>query len=702
MTVSPILARRPVLLAALAALPGIAIGAPASAEDQERRDYLPSDIIVSADRDTYAEQDGSSATHTPTAIIDVPQGVTVITGDQIEDQGITSLNAALAFVPGVSLESGEGHRDEVFIRGQETTADFYLDGLRDDAQYYRPLYNIDRVEVLKGANALIFGRGAGGGAVNRVAKRANPSRPFAAASASVDTFGAFDIAGDVNLAASDVLGVRINATYEEFDNHRDFYEGRFIGVSPTLTFAPGPDTRVILSYTYDNDERVTDRGVPAFNGLPLAGYDETFFGDPDYNWGSVEAHVARARIEHDFSPVLSANANLQYANYDKFYANLVPGSGTTATTVNLSGYESATKRENLIGQANLIANFATGPATHTLLVGAEFTNADTDSTRDRALFNGGTDTSVTVDLEDVIDPPAFILEPQRATSSELSTLSFYVQEQLEIGIFQLIAGIRYDEFDLSSVDLVASFAASRKDSSWSPRVGAIVKPMDDLSVYTSWSKSFLPQSGDQFTSLSETTVALDPETFENLEAGVKWSPHPDLLVTGAIFRLTRNNTQAPDPVNPGFVILAGESRVQGFELGLAGNLAENLNVSLGYANLDGEVTATTNSAAQGTVLQQVPRHHVTAWARYDFNELLGGGLGLVHRSDQFASMSNNVVLPAHTRVDAAIYAALSENISVQLNIENLLDETYYASAHGDNNIQPGVPFNASLGARVRF
>ncbi len=128
----------------------------------------------------------------------------------------------------------------------------------------------------------------------------------------------------------------------------------------------------------------------------------------------------------------------------------------------------------------------------------------------------------------------------------------------------------------------------------------------------------------------------------------------------------------------------------------------NLNVSLGYTYLDGEITSTTSSAAAGTVLQQVPRHHVTAWARYDFNEMFGAGLGLVHRSDQFASMSNNVVLPAHTRVDAALYVTVSENIALQANIENLLDETYYASAHGDNNIQPGEPLNASVGARLKF
>lgn len=678
-----------------------AFAVPAHAADDVQRDYLATEIVITADHDGYVGDDGSSATKTPTPLIDVPQTVSVITSDQIEDQGVTQLSQALRFVPGVSLETGEGHRDELFIRGQETTADFYLDGLRDDAQYYRSLYNVERIEVLKGSNALIFGRGAGGGAINRVSKTARTSGSFVNGAASVDSFGAFSVAGDVNTPITDTLALRVNSTYEEFNSHRDFYDGRFIGFTPTMTLDAGPDTRFIASYTYDDDERVVDRGVPSLNGLPLMGYDKTFFGDPDYNFSDVEVHIARMRMEHDFSAAWSLNASLQFADYDKFYANLVPSSAT-ATTVRIAGYESGTDRQNLIGQMNLVGDFDTGGIGHTLLVGAEFTTASTDSTRNQALFNNGADTSVTVPLADVISVPGFNLVPQRASTSDLSTLSFYIQDQIDFGILQLIGGVRYDEFDLESEDLIGGFAAQRKDSRWSPRLGAVLKPVDNLSLYASWSETFLPQSGDQFTVLNTNSASFDPETFVNLEAGVKWSIKPELFLTAAVFRLTRDNTQALDPNNPGFVILAGESRVKGFEVGLAGELAPNLNVSLGYAYLDGEITQTTSAAVAGTTLQQVPEHHITAWARYDLTERLGIGAGVVHQSSQFASMSNAVLLPSYTRVDAAVFFEVTDSLSLQLKVENLFDEEYYPSAHGDNNIQPAEPLSASIGARLEF
>ena len=690
------------LLVSAAVLPAPALAETETAsEPQAQRDYLPGNIVVTGEREGYVGEDGSTGTKTPTPLIDVPQAVTVITADQLEDQAVTSLNDALRFVPGVSLETGEGHRDEVFIRGQETTADFYLDGLRDDAQYYRPLYNVERVEVLKGANALIFGRGAGGGAINRVAKQASFDMPEYSLGALVDTFGAFALTGDANLPASDALALRLSGTYEEFNNHRDYYDGRFFGISPTLTAQLGPDTRFYAYYTYDDDERVVDRGVPSLDGGPLRGFDETFFGDREYNFSDVEVHIARTRLEHDFSDAWSVNASLMLADYDKFYANIVPA-GATATTTRLAGYQSGTDRQNVIGQVNLVGQFETGSLGHTLLLGAEFGSQDTDSVRDRALFNNGADTSVTVALDDTISVPSFTLAPQRASVSELGTLSFYAQEQLDIGILQLVGGVRYDRFDLESSDLISGFDGARVDERWSPRFGAILKPQDNLSIYASYAESFLPQSGDQFTVLGQQDEALDPETFENIEAGVKYAPHRDLLLTAAVFRLTRSNTTAPDPENTGLVILAGESEVEGFELGAVGEPLDGLSLSLGYAYLDGEITSTTTSAAAGTVLQQVPEHQVTAWARYDFSERLGLGAGLTHLSEQFASLSNNVVLPAYTRVDAALFFQATDALSLQVNVENLFDEEYYPSAHGDNNIQPGAPLNASFGARLRF
>jgi len=687
------------------------VSVPALAEDaaeQPQRNYLPSDIVVTGERGGYDYDDGSSATKTPTPLIDVPQGVSFITEDQLEDQSIRQLNDALRYIPGISLESGEGHRDEVFIRGQESTADFYIDGLRDDAQYYRPLYNIERVEVLKGANALIFGRGAGGGAINRVAKRADFSGNAVSGEASVDTFGAFALLGDANQVVSDTLAVRLNATYEEFDNDRDFYEGRFIGFSPTATVEFSPATTFIANYTYDDDKRVTDRGVPALGNGPLRGYDSTFFGDPGFNESRAKVHIGRARLEHRFTEGLSSNATVQYANYDKVYANILPRNLTdNGQSVRFGGYRDYTQRENVIAQANLIWEADFGGIGSTLLIGAEAGWQDTQNGRDGVSFDDGDAATLnddTVPLADRIFVPPFALNVgQRARDSQLQTLSFYIQEQLEIGEFvELVGGLRYDRFDLDTVDLVDGVDGSRVDERVSPRVGVIVKPVSDLSIYASYSESFLPQAGDQFLSLSPEDSAFEPEKFINYELGAKWAPLERVLVTAAIFRLERTNIRAVDPLDPQLTTLAGESRTEGVELGLVGEITPFWQANLGYTYLDGELLNDNDFGPAGQRLQQLPKHSISAWNRFDVTEALGFGLGVIHQSDQFASFSNDVVLPSYWRVDAAAFYTVSERLSFQLNIENLFDETYYPSAHGDNNIQPADPFSARIGVRFEL
>lgn len=678
----------------------LAAAVPAHAADETQRDYLGSEIVVTAEREGYAANDGSTATKTPTPLIDVPQAVTVITADQIEDQALRQLGDALRYVPGVSLGTGEGHRDQVLLRGQSTTADFYIDGLRDDSQYYRPLYNVERIEVLKGANALIFGRGGGGGAINRVMKTADTMDQFLGAAVNVDSFGAFALSADVNQPLTDAVAVRVNGTYEELNNHRNFYDGRFVGISPTLTAELGTRTRFTASYTYDDDDRVVDRGIPSLGGRPIAGYDEVFFGDVrGFNHSTNQAHIARARIDHGFSDAVSVNASVQYADYDKYYGNVLPGA-VTGGNVSLSGYESGNTRQNLVGQVNLVAEFNTGGVGHTLLIGAEAMDQDSTAIRGNVSFGGAS--SVSLPLGESFNIPAFTTVPQSQSASDLQTLSVYAQEQLDFGLVQLVAGIRYDRFDLATENLVNGFEGERVDEKWSPRLGVIVKPLEAISLYGSYATSFLPQSGDQFSVLNATSETLVPEKFENLEAGVKWAITPGLLATAAVFRLDRSNTQAPDPDNPGQIVLTGSTRVKGIEVGLAGEVTENLQVSLGYTLMDGEITATTNAAPAGRDLQQLPRHQVSAWARYQLTPAFGLGAGVIHQSRQFTTLTNAVILPSYARVDAALYYDMSEAVTLQLNIENLFDADYYPSSHNDNNIQPGEPLNATVSARLRF
>ncbi len=686
--------------AAMALLPAVAV-----AEDSGEREYLPGNIVVTGERQGYVEDDGSSGTKTPTPLINVPQTVGVITRDQLEDQGVSQLAGALAFVPGVSLESGEGNRDAVFIRGQESTADFYLDGLRDDAQYYRSLYNVERVEILKGANALIFGRGGGGGVINRVSKTAHLNGNSAQIDAGADTFGAFSFAADVTARIAGNAAVRLNGTYEEFNNDRDFYDGRFIGVSPTVTVELSPQTRLTAHYTYDDDRRLADRGIPSLNNAPLAGFDKTLFGDRGFNLSHTKVHIARTRIDHEFSGDLSINASFQFADYDKLYANIVPGS-TDGTDVTLSGYENLTGRQNLIGQANMVWNVETGSIRHTVLAGFEAGDQKSDDSRRIAQFDaiGGPVASITVPLARILAIPAISLTAaSRARDSQLTTLSAYIQDQVEIGEhLQLIAGLRWDSFDLDTHNQISDARLGSKDNMVSPRFGIVVKPNETLSLYASYAQSFLPQSGDQFISLSSASAALDPEEFENFEIGAKWLVKPDLFLTAALFQLDRTNTTAPDPLVPGNLVLTGSTRTKGVELNLAGSITENWQANIGYTYLDGEIRNMTSAAPAGARLEQLPQHQLGIWNRLQLTEQFGLGLGAIYQDEQFTSVSNTVKLPDYWRVDMAAYWNVSEQISVQVNVENLFDETYYASAHGNNNIQPAEPFSARLGVRIKM
>lgn len=690
------------VLATTAALTGAGWAAPVLAEDE-----APA-IIVYGRSDGYDLDKTPTATKTDTPLVDVPQTVTVISREQLDDQGIVTLGDALRYVPGVTLGQGEGHRDQITLRGQSSTADFFVDGIRDDAQYYRPLYNVERIEVLKGANALIFGRGGGGGVINRVSKAPEFDRLKGSVSGGIDTLGAWSGALDLGTPLGENLGLRFNATYEGFDNHRQDYAGHFFGVTPTLGAKLGDATTATLTYEYVEDRRLTDRGVPSLGGLPLTGYGETLFGSPATNFSEVTAHLAHGRIDHEFSDSLSANVSVQYAHYDKFYENVYPNAAvnTATNTVALAGYNSAAVRENLIGQGNLVWKGNTGGIGHTLLIGFEAGDQSTLASRNNASFAPGPFSPPgTVALAERITVPAVTFAPFSASNSNASFWSVYAQDQIDIGNhIKLVGGLRYDRFEIEATNLRAVPApttAQRTDGKWSPRVGLILKPQPNMSVYASYAISFLPQSGDQFTTLDATQATLAPEEFRNLEAGVKWDISDALAFTGAVFRLDRSNTRANDPIT-GAAVQTGKSRTEGIELALVGHVTKGLDVSFGYALQDGEIRATTAAAPAGRKLAQLPRHQLSGWTRYNFSKRFGLGLGVVHQSSQFATISNAVRLPAFTRIDAAAFLNLTDTVSLQVNVENLTDADYFPAAHTDNNISTGKPLNAKATLRVKF
>ena len=699
---------------AAAALPGVASAAGGAAVDAAAADQ--DTIIVNGRDDGYAPIETTTATRTPTPLLDVPQAVSVVTRELIDDQAMRSIADVLRGVPGVSIGQGEGNRDQVTLRGNSSTADFFLDGVRDDVQYYRGLYNVERVEVLKGPNAMIFGRGGGGGVINRVQKSPEYTA-FAKAAASLDSFGAWYGEADANQPLSERAAVRLNAVYEHGETHRDLYEVERWAVNPTAAFELGESTKLGLSYEYADDERVSDRGVPSLSDgdpttvdEPVRGFRDAFFGVPGLNVVDFDAHVFRGRLDHDFGGGLSFGAKLVYGDYDKMYRNAFTSGAAMDGLVEVSAYTNTTDRRNLFSQNDFVWEGATGGVKHVVLAGFEYGNQDSLSRHVNGFFDSGVPTTddgrrTIVPLIDPFVVPAITFRAgagERDASSDAEVLAGYVQDQLSFGDrFDLIAGLRYDHFRLRVRDRLAGATFARTDSLWSPRLGAVVKPIESLSLYASWSRSFLPQSGDQFSSLDPTTEALKPERFENLELGVKWAIRDALTFTAAAYRLDRTNTRAVDPVT-NLTVLTGEQRSKGIELSLVGRIAPNWQLSAGYALQDAEITETTRSAPAGREVPLTPKHQLSLWSRYDFSDAIGLGLGVRHQSRSFASISNAVAIPAYTRVDAALFLRLSEAVEAQVNVENLLDERYFPTAHNDNNISTGAPLNARATVRVRF
>lgn len=686
-------------------------GAPGSSE--------PIDEIVVEGK--YLSLDKMNAVKTPTPIIDVPQSLSIVSSEQIEQQAFRSLGDILRYTPGLSISQGEGHRDAIIIRGIQTTADFFVDGMRDDVQYFRPLYNIEQVEVLRGSNALLFGRGGGGGVINRVTKRAQIDEQFTLVDGGVDTFGAYSFAADTNYSINKSAAFRLNAYYQDLDNHRDFYDGHSFAFNPTFTIDFTPATSGIFSYEYIDDDRVVDRGVPSQNvdggpDVPLRGFRDTFFGSPDANFTTLEAHLLRARLDHAFSEHLRGNITAQYANYDKLYQNLFPSEEVVVANgvvggVELDGYRDPTQRKNVIVQGNLIAEFDTGFLGHTVLLGGEYGNQDTRNKRFDNLFAANGDDQLVIPFSDPLVIPAFSFPNRvRDRSSDVDFLSFYLQDQIDVTeYFKLVLGFRYDDFDIDVFDVIEANDGdavggnfSRQDDEITPRLGGIFKPKENISVYVSYSETFLPQAGDQFLTLNLDSQGTRPQFFDNLEGGIKWDIVPDLSVTASVFELKREAFSSIDPDDQAQVILIDGSETRGFELQLNGALTHWWSVTAGYSYLDGEVKVADGTGNNGNDTRQTPENMFSIWNHFQVNDKLGIGLGLTYQDAFFVREDNAVRVPDFTRVDAAVYYDLTQAISLQVNIENLLDETYFPDAHSNDNISTGEPINARFSVRYRF
>ena len=642
----------------------------------------------------------SSATRTLTPLRDIPQSVAVMTRQVIKDQSMQTIGDIVRYVPGITAIQGENNRDQLVIRGNSSSADFFLDGLRDDVQYYRDLYNLERFEALKGPNAMIFGRGGGGGVVNRVTKQAE----FASSRELTLQAGSYRnrrVMGDFDQPLNDVFAFRVNGVYENSGSFRNRVGLERFGINPTLTIAAGSQTQIRVGYEHFRDNRVADRGIPSFRGRPSDTDISTFFGDPDQSKVRARVNLLSGVIEHQAGNLIVRNKTL-FGDYDRFYQNFVPGAvNTDETRVNLSAYNNATRRRNFFNQTDLNYAAKTGSVRHTILGGAEFGHQVTNNFRRTGFFNNTT-TVISVPFSNpTINTPVTFRQNATDANNHIvgNVAASYFQDQVELTRnLQVLAGIRFDRFDLKFHNNRNGDELGRVDNLFSPRLGIVFKPRDPISVYGSYSVSFLPSSGDQFSSLTSITQTLKPEKFTNYEIGTKWDVRGSLALTIAAYRLDRANTRATDPNDPTRIVQTGSQRTNGLEAGVSGSVTRDWNIMGGYSYQNAFVTSATVNALAGARVAQVPRNTFSLWNHYRFSRKWRGGLGLIHRSDMYAAIDNRVVLPGYLRADAAVFYNFTEKLGLQANVENLFNKKYYVNADSNDNISPGYP----RAARVTF
>ena len=653
----------------------------------------------------------SSGMKTSMPTRDIPQSLSIMTSDQIKAQGLKSIGDIIDYTPGVNTSQGEGHRDAAVIRGVRTTQDFYRDGIRDDVQYYRPLYNIDQVEVLRGPNALISGFGGAYGIINRVSKKGVIGESFNTISGSIDTFGETNVQLDSNYEIGEDQAFRINMFGESLENHRDYYYGDSFGVNPTMKYVLGDGSTLDLSYEYLNQERFIDRGIPTgSDGKPVESLKDFVFGDPTENFSTHEAHIFKAIYEHELTDSLNGRLTFSHSDHDKLYQNLYASSyDAAANTVKLDGYVDTTQRETTTFSYQVNGALEMGDIVHNLIAGLEFIETSNNNDRYNADWtpddnaDGDTETftisKLMVNRNSGVNTSGNTTVNNYTTSlndktlGDLSVVSAFLLDEIELtDSLDLVLGVRFDKMDYDVQDVKNGANYTDSDDTISPRAGLIFDVMENTSIYASYSESYQQIKGDQYASLNAYDNKSDPNTFENTEFGVKYDLPNGLSFTAAFFNVEANKPQTDDN---GATFYKEKSDVSGFELQLLGALTDKWYLSASYTSLDAE-------SSSGGRLREAPEDMFSIWNNYLLSDRLAVNLGVIYQGESQIKSSATPILPDYTRLDVGATYALTDNTRLQVNIENLTDELYFPNSHSTHQASVGAPVNATFGITSSF
>jgi len=649
----------------------------------------------------------STATRTSTPVRYVPQAIDTVKTANVLDYGSNTLGKALEGIPNVS--SGADTRfDSIRIRGFEASNDFYLDGIRDDSQYIRDLHNIERVEVLKGPAAVLYGRGSQGGIVNRVSKAPEHGRR-----SSIEAQGGSEdlrsLYADLSTDPSDNLSLRLNMGNQDNNSFRDGIDGSRQLFAPSMSWQLSPDLNWLVQYEYSRYNRTPDRGIPGVDGRPADVGRSTTYGDTQRDYIDDRAQSLRSRLNYQLNETWQLRHTLGLFKLDSEFDNTyLTGYNASNKTVTRQRWQQDLTTRNLFNNLEAEGDFATLGLEHKLLIGLEFGN----QRRDPTLY-----TTATVAAGGRPVPSLDVYHPDRSlqhngrmvVSSDNHTVvdsrGLYLQDQIRLNDqWQLLAGVRFDQFEVQTTNKVRNLSEKQDSNTTSPRLGVVYTPWRDHSFYASWSKTFSPVGGGLIgitPGAPGNTNDTGPELTRQKEIGVKsdWLDER-LSTTLAVYELELYNRRTRDPSNPEITLLSGLQRSRGIELTATGNIVGNWYVRGGIGLQDATIVK-DNNGLEGNRINDVAKRNASLFVTWKPELGWYAETGLTLVGERYADNQNTTVLPGYGRWDA-LAGFRTHDWDVRAALSNLTDKTYYSSATSAAQIQVGDPRSLVVTGSYRF
>ena len=665
----------------------LALSAGARAEDET--------MTVVGKRSQHEEVATATRTNTPAKL--VPQAIDSVKASELTAFGQPTLSEALTGIPGVNA-SGDTRFDSVNIRGFSASNDFYLDGFRDDMQYTRDLGNIERVEVLKGPAAVLYGRGSTGGIINRVSKKPQKGQE-SSVTALVGSFDTRRVAADLNAEAGERVQLRLNLAQEDRDSFRNDVTSKRTLLAPSANWEISDKLNWLVQYERNAHDRTPDRGIPGVNGRPADVPKEYVYSDTRRDFIDDVAQSTRSRLSWDINDQWQLRQQLGYSTLDSQFDNTYVTS-VKGDQVTRARWQQDLKANSLISNTEAEGQLQTGPVEHRLLIGLEQNWQE----RTPKLYQNASP----IPAGNLYDPgslPTYdgAMKLSSDANHKVRGYGLYLQDQLSLGDWHLVGGLRRDDFTVTSRRNDLNKEETLSVTSLSPRLGLVWNPLEDHAFYTSYSKTFTPVGGELIgITPGDKNNSLDPQNTRLYEGGVKsdWLDGR-LATTLSLYRLEMYNKRSKDPLDPTKVTLTGLQRTDGIELSARAQLTDELYLRGGIAIQDAEQVK-ADADLQGKRPMNVSRQNGQLFAGYESGQQgWFGETGVTAVGDRFADNANTNTLPGYARFDARA-GYRWQQWEAQLSAENLTDHDYFVSATSASQILPGTPRQLNLSAAYRF